>query len=585
MSIEDIKPGPLLAIDIGGISTRCMLFDTTGERYRLHGIGTSMTTLSGRGSDLRFGLQLALEELQANTGRKLLDGQKNLIHPVNRDGYGVGQCVATLSAGDPLKLYLVNLSNEMSFASAEWCARSTYIGQIKSTCLNDDREPIAVVDEILTFRPDLIMITGGTEKTASPALLHILEPVEWALGQLPDAYQPELLFIGIESLQPLIEEVFGHSSRLHMVGYSRSGANQQAIMTARATLAQVTVIIRSRQIPGMADVIQCAAGNVFPTYWGFGRVIQYLSKASRAQKGVTGIDYGYGAATFVAAYSEQISFGIYPVHNWSESISLFPGLTDKQILKKWVTSDDPPLDAIQEFYFNHSLYPTSQPVSKAEREIVNQLNRYILGNIVDLQRKEASLKMRESEEANIFWGEPILASGHALTHAVSLSQACLALLDSLQPVGITTFILDPRQIAACLGALADINPTAAAELIESDLFLHLATVISPVGQAPAGTPILRVKMTSDDRSECTMDVHQGDLEVIPISPGKSALLQLQPFHRYDIGMGGAGRGGSVRITGSALGIVIDARGRPLILPEDLGQRGTSYRKWLWMLGG
>ena len=67
-----------------------------------------------------------------------------------------------------------------------------------------------------------------------------------------------------------------------------------------------------------------------------------------------------------------------------------------------------------------------------------------------------------------------------------------------------------------------------------------------------------------------MDVHQGDLEVIPISPGKSALLQLQPFHRYDIGMGGAGRGGSVRITGSALGIVIDARGRPLILPEDLG---------------
>lgn len=289
MSIEDLKPGPLLAIDIGGISTRCMLFDKTGEHYRLHGIGTSMTTLGGRGSDVRLGLQLALEELQANTGRKLLDGHKNLIQPVNRDGYGVDQCVATISAGDPLKLYLVNLSNEMSFTSPEWCARSTYIGQIKSTCLNDNREPIAIVDEILTFRPDLIMITGGIEKTASPVLLHILEPVKWALGQLPDAYQPELLFVGIETLQPLIGEVFGHSSRLHIVGYSRSGANQQEIMTARATLAQVTVIIRSRQIPGIADVIQCAAGNVFPTYWGFGRVIQYLSKPLAPKKASLGL--------------------------------------------------------------------------------------------------------------------------------------------------------------------------------------------------------------------------------------------------------------------------------------------------------
>ena len=144
------------------------------------------------------------------------------------------------------------------------------------------------------------------------------------------------------------------------------------------------------------------------------------------------------------------------------------------------------MDAIQEFYFNHSLYPTSLPFSKAEREIVNQLNRYFLGNIVDLQRKEASLKMRESEDANVSWGEPILASGHALTHAASLSQACLALLDTLQPMGITTLILDPRQIAASLGALADINPAAAAQLLDSDIFLHLATVISPAGQAPAG---------------------------------------------------------------------------------------------------
>lgn len=43
-----------------------------------------------------------------------------------------------------------------------------------------------------------------------------------------------------------------------------------------------------------------------------------------------------------------------------------------------------------------------------------------------------------------------------------------------------------------------------------------------------------------------MDIRQGDLEVIPLPAGQRASLQLQPFHRYDVGMGGAGRGGNTR---------------------------------------
>jgi hypothetical protein len=92
-------------------------------------------------------------------------------------------------------------------------------------------------------------------------------------------------------------------------------------------------------------------------------------------------------------------------------------------------------------------------------------------------------------------------------------------------------------------------------------------------------------MTLEDGFETTMDVKEGELEVIPLSPGKSARLKLQPFHRYDIGMGGAGRGGTLNVVGSALGVVIDARGRPLTLPEDPDRRKEIYRKWLWMLGG
>jgi hypothetical protein len=32
-------------------------------------------------------------------------------------------------------------------------------------------------------------------------------------------------------------------------------------------------------------------------------------------------------------------------------------------------------------------------------------------------------------------------------------------------------------------------------------------------------------------------------------------------------------------------LVIDARGRPLVLPDDAERRYELFKKWLWTLGG
>jgi hypothetical protein len=66
--------------------------------------------------------------------------------------------------------------------------------------------------------------------------------------------------------------------------------------------------------------------------------------------------------------------------------------------------------------------------------------------------------------------------------------------------------------------------------------------------------------------------------------GQRAELQLQPLHKYDVGMGGLGRGGSLRVVGGALGVIIDARGRPLPLPTDPARRREIIGKWRWTLG-
>lgn len=112
------------------------------------------------------------------------------------------------------------------------------------------------------------------------------------------------------------------------------------------------------------------------------------------------------------------------------------------------------------------------------------------------------------------------------------------------------------------------NPLLAVQVIETNTFLNLGTVIAPVGNARYGTPILRVKMTNQSGAETVREVKYGTIEILPVKMGEKVRLHVRPLRNFDIGMGEAGKAGEVQAEGGVLGIVIDARGRPLRLSED-----------------
>jgi hypothetical protein len=174
--------------------------------------------------------------------------------------------------------------------------------------------------------------------------------------------------------------------------------------------------------------------------------------------------------------------------------------------------------------------------------------------------------------------------GSVLTNAPNLSQTAMMLLDGLQPTGITTLVLDQNHIAPSLGAVAAVNPLMAVQVIESNTFLTLGHVISPVGDARPGTPILRVRISYEGGGETSHEIKQGTLEVLRLPMGKKAQLHMQPYHRYDVGLGSPGRGGKLNLTGGSLGVIVDARGRPMDLPSDPARRLEILGKWRWMLG-
>jgi ribosomal protein L13E len=103
---------------------------------------------------------------------------------------------------------------------------------------------------------------------------------------------------------------------------------------------------------------------------------------------------------------------------------------------------------------------------------------------------------------------------------------------------------------------------------------------------------LRLKITYENDRETNVEVKQGSLEVIPLLYGQTARIHLHPLHHYDVGMGMPGRGGSLGgahglrgIKGSALGVIVDARGRPLSPSNDLAKRSELVKNWLSKLSG
>ena len=45
------------------------------------------------------------------------------------------------------------------------------------------------------------------------------------------------------------------------------------------------------------------------------------------------------------------------------------------------------------------------------------------------------------------------------------------------------------------------------------------------------------------------------------------------------------RAGKVKASGGLIGLIVDARGRPLVLPHNADARRRLLNSWLWDVGG
>jgi hypothetical protein len=580
-----VQTESILAIDVGATVTRAVLFDVVEGQYRFVASGQAPSTAEAPFKDIGIGVREAITNLQNVTGAILLGPHdNNLIAPAQPDGSGVDAVVATISAGPAVKTVVVGLLSDVSVQSARRLAESTYSRVVDTLDLSDHRRPDQQMDSILRSRPDLVVLAGGTDGGASRSIQKMLEAVGLACYLMPLEKRPMVLYAGNQKLADDVKELLGgHAGKVDVSYNVRPSLETEDLEPGRHDLALLMTKLRQRQIKGVEELNLWTAGNLLPTAYARGRIIRFLSKMYESTRGLLCVNIGASATSVAAGFAGDLTLGVYPQYGLGENLAGLLQQTGINDIMRWLQLDISE-NMLREYLFQKSLYPSSIPATKDEQAIAQAVARQALYLAVRTAQKDFPPQARSPRDGVMPPLDLILGGGGVISEGTSLGQSLLLLLDAIQPVGIMPVLLDQNNLLPLLGVAASRSHYLPVQVIESGAFIGLGTVLSVIASANYGDQVLRARLSYADGTEARAEVKFGGLEILPLPNGQTARLSLQPFHRADAGLG-PGKSGTVTVTGGALGVVIDARGRPLQIPSDPVRRRELMKRWSYAVGG
>lgn len=555
--------------DLGSITTRVSLIDQVAGEYRLVAHGSAPTTLSPPWEDVSLGFLEAIGKMETIAQRRLLT-KGGLVTPEDGNGNGVDGFVATTSAMEPLRLVVAGMMEPWSLRSALRAAHSTHT-LVEGTFTVDELR-LSSAEGMLNFLRllkegslDAILVAGGIE--GGPTLPLVEMAKDLALFCASGERRPRLIFAGNEEARLPVAEALEGVVDLEVVDNLLPRLGEERLAGARELLENLVggkIVL----IPGIESVERWSLAPIQPTTRALGWAIRYLAQEYELK--VLGVDIGGGNVGLFSAGDDRYSCTL------TSGVGLGYGLDRllaergvEQILR-WLPFD---LEGAGDRILNKAFRPGTFPQSREDFFLEQAVARELMAWALE--------RAGESPLAPV---DLIVGTGGLLSHLLDPRQAVLILLDGLQPTGICSLALDQFSLLPQLGALAMAEPLAAAQVVARDTLLNLGTVIAPLGVAKEGEVALRFKMVYSEGGAIEGEVSYGSLEVIPLPFGQRATLELRPTQSFDVGVGRKGRGATTEVEGGAVGLIIDARGRPLSLPEERAAQQEKVQKWMWEVG-
>jgi hypothetical protein len=573
------KINSILAATCGNSTTTAALIELTDGHYRLAGTGHAPSTHGSPWRDITVGLQNAARQIEKTTGRTLLSPGGWPIKPRQPNNQGVDAFVVVSSAGAPLAVALAGLMNNISLSSARRAAATTFTHITAELALDSEAgnrrsSAEAQIQTIQRNPPDVILLTGGTDGGAERPVIEMANTILMALQVLATSHKPDILFAGNQDIRDQIVEIIGKTATLKVVNNVRPTLDDENLSPTQIELEILYLQRKMQQLPGFDKLSQWSNFPPLPASRSFEKAIAYLGQHN--QMNILGASIGSGATMIAVQAGNYQGATIRSDAGVGHSLASLVKTVPIRQFQRWLPFDIHPQDLHNQL-LNKALHPTTIPASPEDLMIEYAIAREALRTTVTQARAGWPLQP-STGQADIQWNM-IIGAGRTLTHALHRHHVAMIILDALEPWGVTSLALDQYDLFNMLGAIAAVQPIAAVEITSQDFLLNLGTIVAPTGHSSSGKIAFSLKMESANGDIREIEIPFGEIQVVDLPPGQKATLEIRPARHLDIGIGQPGRSAVAEVEGGILGVIIDARGRPLRLPRDDKQRQAKLAHW------
>lgn len=581
----------IIATDVGSTTTKARFFHLKDGEWRFLVAGEAPTTVEAPYEDVTLGVQNAVREVEELTGHKLLAPEGGMIIPYDGEK-GVDLYCTTSSAGGGLQMMVAGLIKSMTAESANRAALGAGAIVMDVIARNDGRQSYQKIKRIRNLRPDMILMAGGTDGGASQHVMEIAELIKAAepKPRLGVAYELPIVYAGNKALRSEIGELMEEGFALEIVDNIRPVLEQENTEPARRAVHELFMEHVMSHAPGYTKLMNWTPIDIMPTPAGEGMAIQLI--ANTFDQNVLGVGLG-GATTnvysivegrFVRSVSANLGMS-YSVTNVMKEAGI-------ENIMRWIPFN---LDEeeVASRLMNKMIRPTTIPqtledlivehsVAREALRLGLQHHRTIATRLkgVQLERTISDMFEQAVEDSYVqMMNIDICAgTGGLLSHAPRRVQSMLILTDAWLTEGITRMMQDSVFMMPHLGVVSTVYREAAWNIFDKDCLLRLGTSIAASGQAKYGKPVMDIDIEMPNGKKLEESLNLGDLKLIPLGEGEEAKVFVEPANQYDIGAG-PGKELEATVQGGVAGLLLDARGRPLYLPDEEQKRKELLLKW------
>jgi uncharacterized protein (TIGR01319 family) len=591
----------IVATDCGSTTTKAILIEKVGEEYRQTYRGEAPTTVEAPFEDVTRGVLNAIAEIEELSGRTILDGDRIITPNQAAQGdpkRGVDIYVSTSSAGGGLQMMVTGVVQNMTGESAQRAALGAGAIVIDVLASNDGRLPYEKIERIRTMRPDMILMSGGTD---GGAVTHVVEMAEYIAAADPrprfgSTYRLPLVYAGNTDARPQIKTILGEKTALDFADNIRPVLERENLAPARNKIHDLFLEHVMQQAPGYKKLIEMAGAPIMPTPAAVGVIMETIAK--REHINLIGVDIG-GATTdvfsvFNGLFNRTVSANL----GMSYSISNVLAEAGLDNIMRWVpfTIDE---QTLRNRIKNKMVRPTTIPQSLDELQIEHAIAREALRlalihhkslatGLKGIQQERTISDVFEQRTSgktliDLLTLDLIVGSGGILSHAPRRIQSMLMMVDAYEPLGVTTLSVDSIFMMPHLGVLSTVNEQAATDVFVRDCMVYLGTCIAPIGQGKDGERCADYELAWPDGRMEKGQLAFGELKLFALTREQQATVTMQPAKQVDLGSG-PGQSFTKTVQGGVVGLMLDGRGRPLQLPGEQTARVAMLNKWYQAVG-